>query len=250
MCKQGSFNSLEMLTGIWPESKVFDDEGFGPIPALWKGHCESGQLFNGTIDCNKKLTGAKWFIDGFQAENKRPFNTTENPDYLSPRDVNGHGTHVSSIAAGSFVSNASYKGFGKGVVGGAAPRAHIAMYKVGWNVGGSGKVSSADILRAFDEAIHDGVDLLSLSIAGDIPLFSDVDERNGIAIGAFHAVAKGIPVICAAGNTVTGPSAQTVQNTAPWIITVAATTTDRSFLTPLTLGNNITIQVRFMMCCS
>lgn len=148
------------------------------------------------------------------------------------------------------MSNASYKGFGKGVVRGAAPRAHIAMYKVGWNVGGSGKVSSADILRAFDEAIHDGVDLLSLSIAGDIPLFSDVDERNGIAIGAFHAVAKGIPVICAAGNTVTGPSAQTVQNTAPWIITVAATTTDRSFPTPLTLGNNITIQVRFMMCSS
>nr|TKR75620.1 hypothetical protein D5086_0000283740 [Populus alba] len=160
VCKQRSFNSLEMLTGIWPESKVFDDEGFGPIPARWKGHCESGQLFNGTTDCNKKLIGAKWFIDGFQVENIRPFNTTENPHYLSPRDVNGHGTHVSSIAAGSFVRNASYKGFGKGVVSGAAPRAHIAMYKVGWNVGGSGNVSSADISRAFDEAIHDGVDLL------------------------------------------------------------------------------------------
>jgi len=180
VCKQGSFNSLEMLTGIWPESKVFDDEGFGPIPALWKGHCESGQLFNDTTDCNKKPTGAKWFIDGFQAENIRSFNTTENPDYLSPRDVNGHGTHVSSISAGSFVSNASYKGFGKGVVRGAAPRAHIAMYKVGWNVGGSGKVSSADILRAFDESIHDGVDLLSLSIAGDIPLFQMSTSAMGL----------------------------------------------------------------------
>ena len=61
-----------------------------------------------------------------------------------------------------------------------APRAHIAMYKVGWNVGGSGKVSSADILRAFDESIHDGVDLLSLSIAGDIPLFQMSTSAMGL----------------------------------------------------------------------
>jgi hypothetical protein len=54
------------------------------------------------------------------------------------------------------------------------------MYKVGWNVGGSGKVSSADILRAFDESIHDGVDLLSLSIAGDIPLFQMSTRAMGL----------------------------------------------------------------------
>ncbi|KAL5833212.1 hypothetical protein ACOSQ3_016886 [Xanthoceras sorbifolium] len=225
-------------TGIWPESKIFNDEGLGPIPTRWKGHCESGQLFNGTTDCNKKLIGAKYFIDGFLAENQQPFNTTDNPDYMSPRDVTGHGTHTSTIAAGSFVTNASYKGLALGTVRGGAPRARIAMYKVCWNVP-AGQCSSADILKAFDEAIHDGVDVLSLSLGTQIPLFPEVDERDGISVGSFHAVARGIPVVCAAAND--GPAAHTVHNTAPWILTVAATTIDRSFPTPITLGNNVTI---------
>lgn len=54
----------------------------------------------------------------------------------------------------------------------------------------SGQYASADILKAFDEAIHDGVDVLSLSIGYSLPLFSDVDERDGIATGFFHAVVK------------------------------------------------------------
>ncbi|OMP02780.1 hypothetical protein COLO4_10836 [Corchorus olitorius] len=227
-----------MDTGVWPESVIFNDEGLGPIPSRWKGHCQSGQLFNGTTDCNRKLIGAKYFIDGFLSENDQPFNTTSAPDYMSPRDSFGHGTHTSTIAAGSFVANASYKGLALGTVRGGAPRARIAMYKVCWNVP-QGQCSSADILKAFDEAIHDGVDLLSLSLGTQIPLFAEVDERDGIAIGSFHAVAKGIPVICAAAND--GPAAQTVHNTAPWILTVAATTLDRSFPTPIILGNNITI---------
>ncbi|KAK6275222.1 Peptidase S8/S53 domain - like 10 [Theobroma cacao] len=225
-------------TGVWPESVVFNDEGLEPIPARWKGLCESGQLFNGTTDCNRKLIGAKYFIDGFLAGNNQPFNTTDNPDYMSPRDSFGHGTHTSTIAGGSFVANASYKGLALGTSRGGAPRARIAMYKVCWNVP-QGQCSSADILKAFDEAIHDGVDVLSLSLGTQIPLFAEVDERDGIAIGSFHAVANGIPVVCAASNF--GPAAQTVHNTAPWIITVAATTLDRSFPTPIMLGNNVTI---------
>ncbi|XVF51177.1 hypothetical protein PTKIN_Ptkin04bG0163500 [Pterospermum kingtungense] len=110
---------------------------------------------------------------------------------MSPRDVAGHGTHTSTITGGSFVSNASYKGLALGTVRGDVPRARIAMYKVCWNVP-QGQCSSADILKAFDEAIHDGVDVLSLSLGTQIPLFAEVDERDGIAIGSFHAVAKGI----------------------------------------------------------
>ncbi|KAJ8632449.1 hypothetical protein MRB53_025785 [Persea americana] len=57
-------------------------------------------------------------------------------------------------------------------------------------------------------------------------------------MGSFHAVAKGITVVCAAEND--GPLSQTVSNIAPWIITVAAVTMDRAFPTIITLGNNRT----------
>ncbi|TYH97935.1 hypothetical protein ES332_A12G275200v1 [Gossypium tomentosum] len=224
-------------TGIWPESKAFSDEGLGPIPSYWKGVCKSGDQFNAATHCNRKIIGARWFIDGFLAEYGRLLNTSDDPEFLSPRDANGHGTHTSSTASGAYVRNVSYRGLLSGTVRGGAPRARLAIYKVCWNVLG-GQCASADILKAFDEAIHDGVDVLSLSIGYSLPLFSDVDERDGIATGSFHAVARGITVVCGAANE--GPSAQTVQNTAPWILTVAASTMDRALPTPITLGNNKT----------
>ncbi|KAL5766099.1 hypothetical protein ACOSP7_016716 [Xanthoceras sorbifolium] len=70
-------------------------------------------------------------------------------------------------------------------------------------------------------------------------LDTEVDECNGISVGSFHAVARGIPVVCGAGND--GAAAQTVLNIAPWISTVAAKTIDRSFPTRITLANNMTI---------
>ncbi|XP_024170228.1 subtilisin-like protease SBT3.5 isoform X1 [Rosa chinensis] len=225
-------------TGIWPESEVFNDEDLGPIPSQWKGQCVSGQQFNASTACNNKLIGAKYYIDGFLAENEQPFNTTDSPDFLSPRDVVGHGTHTSTIAGGSFVYNASYKGIGLGIVRGGAPRARLAMYKVCWNVP-RGQCSNVDMLKAFDDAIHDGVDVISVSLGTQLPLFSEVDDRDAISIGSFHAVTKGIPVVGGAANE--GPSAYTVENTAPWILTVAASTIDRSFPTNITLGNNSTI---------
>ncbi|KAJ6423115.1 hypothetical protein OIU84_024112 [Salix udensis] len=224
-------------TGIWPEAKSFSDKGLGPIPSHWKGVCESGKRFKAKRHCNRKIIGARWFVEGLVAEYGQPLNISGNREFFSPRDANGHGTHTASTAAGAFVHNVSYRGLGHGTIRGGAPRARLAIYKVCWNVLG-GQCSSADILKAFDEAIHDGVDVLSLSIGSSIPLFSDIDERDGIATGSFHAVAKGITVVCGAAND--GPFAQTVQNSAPWILTVAATSMDRAFPTPITLGNNKT----------
>ncbi|KAG7619994.1 PA domain [Arabidopsis suecica] len=223
-------------TGVWPESEVFNDNGFGPVPSHWKGGCETGENFNSS-NCNKKLIGAKYFINGFLAENES-FNSTNSLDFISPRDLDGHGTHVSTIAGGSFVPNISYKGLAGGTVRGGAPRAHIAMYKACWYLDDDDTTtcSSADILKAMDEAMHDGVDVLSISLGSSVPLYGETDIRDGITTGAFHAVLKGITVVCSGGNS--GPDSLTVTNTAPWIITVAATTLDRSFATPLTLGNN------------
>lgn len=225
-------------TGIWPESKSFSDEGLGPIPWSWKGSCKSGENFDASKHCNKKIIGAHWYVDGLVAALGQGVNLSSLGEVASARDVDGHGTHVSSTAAGSYVAGVSYDGVGAGTARGGAPRARLAMYKVCWAVPGGG-CASADILKGFDDAIRDGVHVLTLSIAASsLPLYSEVDGRDAIAVGSFHAVQKGITVVCGAGND--GPSLQTVKNIAPWIITVAASTMDRAFKTQITLGNNKT----------
>nr|AIC80773.1 subtilase [Cicer arietinum] len=218
-------------TGIWPESASFNDEAMGKIPTRWKGVCQVGQHFNST-NCNKKIIGARWFLKGISDH------TNHTSEYLSARDAIGHGTHTASTAAGYFVENANHRGLASGLARGGAPLAHLAIYKACWDIS-VGDCTDADILKAFDMAIHDGVDVLTVSLGIGIPLFSYVDQRDTIAIGSFHAAAKGIAVVCSAGNS--GPISQTITNTAPWIITVAATTIDRAFPTTITLGNNLTL---------
>ncbi|XWS38123.1 hypothetical protein CRYUN_Cryun19dG0103300 [Craigia yunnanensis] len=226
-------------SGVWPESESFSDRGMSPIPSRWKGICQEGQLFNSS-NCNKKLIGARWFIKGILDQNETPINISNGEEILSARDRSGHGTHTASTAAGNFVENANYEGLAAGLARGGAPRAHLAVYKVCWSFGPGG-CTDADLLKAFDKAIQDGVHILFVSIGNSTPFFSYADQRNSIAIGSFHAITKGITVACSAGND--GPTAMTVENTAPWIITVAATTIDRALTTAITLGNNRTLWV-------
>ncbi|KAI4989208.1 hypothetical protein ZWY2020_036525 [Hordeum vulgare] len=219
------------LSGIWPESASFRDDGIGEVPRRWKGQCVAGERFNAS-NCNRKIIGAKWFIKGYQAEYGK-MNTADIHEYMSARDAVGHGTHTASTAAGALVPDASFRGLASGVARGGAPRARLAVYKVCW---ATGDCTSADILAAFDAAIHDGVDVLSVSLGQAPPLPAYVDDV--LAIGSFHAVVRGITVVCSAGNS--GPYSETVINSAPWVLTVAAGTIDRTFLAKITLGNNST----------
>ncbi|KAF8101368.1 hypothetical protein N665_0206s0044 [Sinapis alba] len=221
-------------SGIWSEAGVFDDNGYGPTPKQWKGQCVSGDQFKAE-DCNKKLIGAKYYMDGLNADLATSINSSI--EHISPRDHNGHGTQVSSTVAGSILSNLKFPGLSSGLtMRGAAPMAHIAMYKACWDFQG-GMCSVADVWKAFDEAIHDGVDVLSVSIGG-LAKVKSLDVEVDIAIPALHAVNKGITVVSPAGNG--GPRASTVINVSPWILTVAATTLDRSLSAFVTLGNNQT----------
>ncbi|KAG6577197.1 Subtilisin-like protease 3.7, partial [Cucurbita argyrosperma subsp. sororia] len=209
------------------------DTGMGPIPSRWKGICQSGEDFNSS-HCNKKVIGARWFARALIADHGEE---AVFKDYLSARDNKGHGTHTASTAGGAFVRNVSYFGNGRGTLRGGAPLARLAIYKVLWSDSLLG--SDADILKGIDEAIHDGVDVLSMSIGKSIPLFPVVYDVNPVAVGSFHAIAKGISVVCAGGNE--GSIQQTVENVAPWLFTVAATTIDRAFLASITtLGDNAT----------
>ncbi|XBH62367.1 hypothetical protein VPH35_116611 [Triticum aestivum] len=202
-------------SGIWPESRSFDDSGYGPVPARWKGTCQAGQQFDAT-SCNRKIIGARWFSDDMSDEELKA-------EYMSPRDLSGHGTHVASTIAGGQVSNVSYGGLAAGVARGGAPRARLAIYKVLWGPRGSG--SHAGVLAALDHAIDDGVDVLSLSLG----------QAGSELFETLHAVERGISVVFSAGNG--GPVPQTAWNAVPWVTTVAASTIDRTFPTLISLGN-------------
>jgi len=105
---------MYVYAGIWPESKVFNDQGLGPIPKRWRGKCRSGEKFNATMHCNKKLIGAKYYQSGLLAMNGGKFNRIIIRDFKSNRDATGHGTHTATIAGGSFVPNASFYGLARG----------------------------------------------------------------------------------------------------------------------------------------
>ena len=94
-----------------------------------------------------------------------------------------------------------------------------------------------DILAAFDAAAYDGVDVISISIGGGNVNYT----TDSISIGAFHAMKKGIITVASAGND--GPNPASVSNSAPWILTVAASGIDRDFRSEVHLGNgwNITV---------
>lgn len=210
-------------TGVWPESKSFDDAGFGPVPSSWKGACEEGTNFTAS-NCNRKLIGARYFARGYEAT-LGPID--ESRESKSPRDDDGHGTHTATTAAGSAVEGASLFGYAQGKARGMAPRARVAAYKVCWK----GGCFSSDILAAIEKAIDDNVHILSMSLGGGM---SDYYKDN-VAIGAFAAMEKGILVSCSAGNS--GPSPYSLSNLAPWITTVGAGTIDRDFPAYVSLGN-------------
>ena len=156
----------------------------------------------------------------------------------SPIDDDGHGSHTASTIAGASIAGASFYGLAKGTARGGVPSARIAMYKVCWN----GSCSDIDLLAGLDDAIDDGIDVLSISIGGGASSFFE----DSISIGAFHAMKRGIFMTCSAGND--GPSLSTVENTSPWIMTVGASSIDRQFRTPVQVDNGLQTDVsRFFL---
>ncbi|KAE8713483.1 CO(2)-response secreted protease [Hibiscus syriacus] len=214
-------------TGIWPESESFNDKAMGPIPSRWNGTCAAAQDFN-TSNCNKKIIGAR----SYDVDERSVIR------YHSPRDMVGHGTHVASTAAGSEVQGTSYYGLAAGTAKGGSPGSRIAVYRVCSPFNGCR--GSSILAAAFDDAIADGVDVLSLSLGSSSFIKPQITD-DPIALGAFHAVQHGITVVCSAGND--GPDPGSVVNAAPWIITVAASTIDRDFESDVILGDNSVIKV-------
>ncbi|MQL76780.1 hypothetical protein Taro_009173 [Colocasia esculenta] len=194
-------------SGITPGHPSFKDEGMPPPPSRWKGSCQPPEF------CNKKIIGSKTFITGNET--------------ATPADDDGHGTHTASTVAGSFVKGANILGNANGTASGVAPRAHLAIYKVCT----TSKCQLSDTLAGIDAAVADGVDIISISLAGN-PLL--LIHNDVITVGAFGATKRGVFVSCAAGNF---GDPNTVVNDAPWELTVGASTMDRSIVANVKLGD-------------
>ncbi|KQJ84008.1 subtilisin-like protease SBT1.2 [Brachypodium distachyon] len=202
-------------TGIFPDHPSFSDYGMPPPPAKWKGRCD----FNGTA-CNNKLIGARNFVAAL--------NNGTSGAPVPPVDEAGHGTHTASTAAGAVVPDANVLGQAMGIAAGMATRAHIAMYKVCTR-----GCSVSDILAGIDAAVADGCDVISISLGGPALPF----HQDPVAVATFGAMEKGVFVSMAAGNS--GPVESSLLNEAPWILTVAASTMDRSIRSTVQLGNGM-----------
>ncbi|KAI5577660.1 hypothetical protein BDE02_09G128500 [Populus trichocarpa] len=214
-------------TGFWPESESFSDTGLGTVPVKFKGECVAGENFT-SANCNRKVVGARFYFKGFEAENG-PLEDFGGTFFRSARDSDGHGSHTASTIAGAVVSNVSLFGMARGTARGGAPYARLAIYKACW----FNLCNDADILSAMDDAINDGVDILSLSFGANPP--EPIYFERATSVGAFHAFRKGIVVSSSAGNSF---SPKTAANVAPWILTVAASSLDREFDSNIYLGNS------------
>lgn len=210
-------------SGIWPEHPSFADDGsYAPLDAgRWQGGCDFENDPIG-FECNNKLIGARYFNQSYDA-NSGGHVLTELGEFLSPRDADGHGTHVASTAGGNEVS-VEFASDNLGMASGIAPRARIAMYKVCWNSDFensefNGGCYRSDSMAAIDAAVADGVDVINYSISG-----SKTSLTPSPTLAKLRASAAGVFVSVSAGNS--GPDPVTVGSPAPWLTSVGMSSVD------------------------
>lgn len=197
--------------------------------STFAGTCQNGDHFAGN-ECNSKVISARYYDEAFKAA-VPPAQRSPQESY-SPLDVDSHGSHTSSTAAGN--SNVTQivggRDFGKG--SGVAPAAKLAVYKICWegiSPATTGCFGSSAV-QAIEDAIKDGVDVLNYSISGNNN--STVDP---VSMAFLNAAAAGVFVAASAGNS--GPQASTVNHAGPWVTSVAASTHNNSLRGTVELSN-------------
>lgn len=189
-------------TGINWDSPYFSDQ----VPGYSFDNpydSQLGECSNPQVTCNNKLVGVYDYTD----------------EGTLGRDVDGHGSHVASIAAGNPVD------FDGVPTSGVAPRAHIVSYKVCEEEDGDAACRGDAILAALDQAVTDGVDVVNYSIGGGPgnPWTADIPQAF------LNLRGSGITGVAAAGNEGPAPGSITAPANAPWVIGAGNSTHGRLF---------------------
>ncbi len=201
---------------IWPDLPVHtwldDAVPLVHVPRVWASSFTGRGVKVAILD-----TG----IDGEHADFAgrivayRDFVDPEGQAAETPRDPNGHGTHVAGIAAGD---GSAAEGRWRGV----APDAELIVGRV-LDAAGNGRTST--VMAGIEWAIEAGAQVVNISLGGP-PFPSDGSDALSYLCNA--AVDQGVVVCAAAGNL--GPAGHTVGSpgAAAKAITIGASEGDPS----------------------
>ncbi len=198
---------------------------------------------------NNKVIVARSYVSMLAApSNPQSPAVDSRPDDLSARDHDGHGTAVASVAAGNTAT-------GLVTFNGMAPKAYLGSYKIFGSPGVNDETYDDVIIQALDDAISDGMDVISVSLGGEAysgPL--DTGAACGLAAGApcdavamaFENAAKaGAVIVVSAGNDgyngYNYPVFNTVESPAdaPDVIAVGASSNSHYFLETVRVPGNV-----------
>jgi len=219
-------------TGIDQNHPGFNDPALPAQPHICTGS-----------DCaftNNKVIVARSYVSLLGAGTGPNPAENSRPDDFSPRDRVGHGTAVAMVAAGNTNTGPN------GTITGIAPKAYLGNYKV-YGTNGLNPGATDDVLiRALEDAFHDGMDVVNLSsgsfaFSGALDSGAVCGNDPGVPCDLLAqtydtAVRNGLVIVVSAGNegdigqrvptlaTVNSPS------TAPGAISVAASTNSHVFL--------------------
>ncbi len=221
-----------IVVGIIDSGINFDHPSFaevGPVDGyvhenplgdgVFLGVCDSTNAaqFDDSYDCNNKLIGAYSFVD------------TDEYELYSPEDAGGHGSHTASTVAGnkvvaSIVTDTLTE---TQTISGVAPHANIIAYDACVEDATDGGCPTTALIAAINQAIIDGVDVINYSISGGSDPYNNLTEQLFLS-----ATTAGVFVSASAGND--GPAPETTDHRSPWLITVAASTHNRTYINALT----------------
>ncbi len=174
----------------------------------YAGWCNpSNPHYSASYPCNDKLIGVWSFYY-----------------YGSPEDADGHGTQVAGVAAGNHL-DVPLTGTLQRSISGVAPHANLISYNIC-----DYYCYSDYAVSAINQAVIDGVDVLTLAFAGgyDGPWY---DDMSLALLGAREA---GIFVAAPAGNDGNWYGSISSAASAPWLLTAGASTHNRRFSSSLT----------------
>ena len=215
--------SIAGVKNYHPERKYkarLDQAGYvhsvPPVYALIGGANMAGQGIKiGMIDSGIDITQPAFNDAGFQAPAGFPLvnavsdtqftnnkvivarsyvGLLDNPDTdLSAADRQGHGTITADCAAGGVTPAVS----GTPAFTGIAPGAYLGSYKVFGSSGVNDSANDTALLKAIDDAINDGMNIINYSISSSFPVPASMDQE---ATALSNAFSMGIVVTASIGD--------------------------------------------------